>query len=683
MSRKLAKYVGGDFVAVPFGHRSAFDNPWTGNPFLVAGSGWRITETIILTAAHNFIDVRVDSIGDFYSEFAISYGTLAKNGNIASASLHFHPNTIAHLEILYSAGIHPYTASTDTGSQFGVSDMAFLATSSSNSVNDLMGVSVFYGESSSNSDLLTSTFVMHSMQGGSYHKISYSLAGISTGYTTLHLDGVAIVGDSGSGITSDFRTLYGEETLHAIEHSTHSQTTFANFVSASFLEMIYAADTTPRIGEQNAQPRDYRHGSDLGDSIWGSYRPDVIYGNDGEDFIEDGDSQSFDHWADDMLSGGAGNDSFLVGGGNNLIHGGVWDNFDATYDPSIDIYDIASFASDQGIRIFVGGDPVDSTYADIAGFADAVFVETFGGRFVNTVIGVETFYGTEFQDTLTVSSFAALDALLSNGAIDFDQGPGQQDILDLSGITTSSVFVNLSDNAFDFSSVQWQPYGYADQFSALVLNPNSVTDNSTGEEYSLHGFNAIQGANYTDSTFDSWDVFVGSDEADIFYVSDGVEIYVLGDGDLVTRPSLVGVDRDDITSVPNTPDVTFIIFNGIELGNFVKEEDVPYVSGKQYSSEEMSGWYRAYDQPFRVYADFTISEVTVYDTRDGSSFTITGFTGDLNLGYNFSYSAAAQTMSVESAFRASGESVPENIEGGHQPILQAACWEDLQVAYVL
>lgn len=62
-------------------------------------------------------------------------------------------------------------------------------------------------------------------------------------------------------------------------------------------------------------------GSD-GAAIDGSFRADIVLGRGDDDFLNDGDSPFATVYADDQLFGGEGNDTLIVGDGNNLIHGG-------------------------------------------------------------------------------------------------------------------------------------------------------------------------------------------------------------------------------------------------------------------------------------------------------------------------------------------------------------------------
>lgn len=59
-----------------------------------------------------------------------------------------------------------------------------------------------------------------------------------------------------------------------------------------------------------------------GDIIQGTYRADVVLGRAGSDTVEDGDTAGDRMWADDLLFGGADDDTFHAGNGNDLLHGG-------------------------------------------------------------------------------------------------------------------------------------------------------------------------------------------------------------------------------------------------------------------------------------------------------------------------------------------------------------------------
>jgi serralysin len=152
-------------------------------------------------------------------------------------------------------------------------------------------------------------------------------------------------------------------------------------------------------------------GSNFGDHLIGNALANVIQGADGNDDIQglEGDDSLFGQAGSDSLSGGDGSDALYGGDGDDLLDGGA--GTDAA------VYSDASSGVTVDLRI--------------AG------AQATGGGGNDTLVGIETLYGSSFADVLTGNMIAnALfggdgdDSLNGDGGADTLRGDYGNDILD-------------------------------------------------------------------------------------------------------------------------------------------------------------------------------------------------------------------------------------------------------------
>lgn len=155
-------------------------------------------------------------------------------------------------------------------------------------------------------------------------------------------------GDSGAGIVVNFtNNALAMGDRHFVLGNVHSVVDIPSAAVGSqpndrrgpiMANWIKSADFTAVMAHlENAQSKDVTLdeptnlivGTVNGEDADGSYRADIILGRGGDDTIRDGDEAGDLVWANDQLFGGADDDVFYAGAGNDLIHGGDFRSYGA------------------------------------------------------------------------------------------------------------------------------------------------------------------------------------------------------------------------------------------------------------------------------------------------------------------------------------------------------------------
>ncbi|MBA3880074.1 MAG: hypothetical protein C0500_10200 [Sphingobium sp.] len=167
-------------------------------------------------------------------------------------------------------------------------------------------------------------------------------------------------------------------------------------------------------------------------------------------------------WGNDQLFGGADDDIFVPGYGNDLFHGGDFSGKSATAaELNADGSDSISYAGlpadgKKGIRIDVTAAPKDMTFKDTPDIAHAVYVTDLArDKDTDTLISIEKIIGSGANDILAISTFDAAriatynstDDTHSSGLFEVDLGGQAErgaDLIDFSGLT-AGVGVHFDD----------------------------------------------------------------------------------------------------------------------------------------------------------------------------------------------------------------------------------------------
>jgi hypothetical protein len=147
-----------------------------------------------------------------------------------------------------------------------------------------------------------------------------ALSGI--GLRITDVNAVTKAGDSGG---PNYVKFEGKEFI--VGNNVSSNQTTAS--DSSYISLDEFNEINQRLGLSQSgdvtrtEPTNLIVGSSGADSnVKGTFRADIILGRSGDDQLNDGDTAGDTVWANDRLYGGAGNDIFVAGNGNDLIHGG-------------------------------------------------------------------------------------------------------------------------------------------------------------------------------------------------------------------------------------------------------------------------------------------------------------------------------------------------------------------------
>lgn len=137
----------------------------------------------------------------------------------------------------------------------------------------------------------------------------------------------SVNGDSGGGyiIRTDLGGGQREFILGTQSASDLNNFSYGNFFTPlEFKEINKFLENKSSHTENLTQldPTNLIVGSASNDMADGTYRADIVLGRGGEDTLNDGDVSGDKIWADDQLFGGADDDQFRAGNGDDLIHGG-------------------------------------------------------------------------------------------------------------------------------------------------------------------------------------------------------------------------------------------------------------------------------------------------------------------------------------------------------------------------
>jgi Ca2+-binding RTX toxin-like protein len=222
---------------------------------------------------------------------------------------------------------------------------------------------------------------------------------------------------------------------------------------------------------------------------------DELYGNDGPDAFYGGDG-------DDSLVGNGGPDFFVGGRGNDTFNGG---NEDAAWDGvwyASDVYE----GAENGIDL---------------SFATGIVIDPFGGN--DTLMGIESVYATDFDDTLAGS--AGNDVFVPLGGNDTINAGGGYDIL----------YGDAGDTAYR---------GIELIFSTTVEGDGEIEVDSSGDRDTFTGIESASGTEVADI------LLGGAGQQDI-YDGDGADI-IDGGADVDTLDiggrGAVYLDMEDIAS---------------------------------------------------------------------------------------------------------------------------------------
>ena len=159
------------------------------------------------------------------------------------------------------------------------------------------------------------------------------------------------------------------------------------------------------------------------DSIDGGDGDDTIYGGAGADTIDAGVNN-------DQVYGGSGNDSIDGGIGSDLLYGGDGDDF------------VKGGGNTGNPDTVYGGDGNDTVLGGDGAGADSLFGDA-GDDSLDGGRGADTIDAGEGSDTITLSDSFGADSITGGE----DVGDGDIDVIDASGLTTSGITVNVTNEA--------------------------------------------------------------------------------------------------------------------------------------------------------------------------------------------------------------------------------------------
>ena len=228
---------------------------------------------------------------------------------------------------------------------------------------------------------------------------------------------------------------------------------------------------------------------------------DELYGNDGPDAFYGGDG-------DDLLVGNGGPDFFVGGRGDDTFNGG---NEDAAWDG-------VWYASD----VYEGGE----NGIDLS-FATGIVIDPFGGN--DTLVGIESVYATDFDDTLAGS--AGNDVFVPLGGNDTINAGGGYDIL----------YGVAGDTAYR---------GIELIFSTTVEGDGEIEVDSSGDRDTFTGIESTSGTEVAD-------ILLGGAGRQDIYDGDGADV-IDGGADVDTLDiggrGAVYLDMEDIASAAEVTD---------------------------------------------------------------------------------------------------------------------------------
>ncbi|HYG47425.1 MAG TPA: tandem-95 repeat protein [Allosphingosinicella sp.] len=363
--------------------------------------------------------------------------------------------------------------------EFGLraSDMVFVTRSGSVDKDDA-GLVLYFNRS----DI---TLDDHGLTSGTRYRRHGTTSGTDTatsltiGSVGLTLNIASAQGDSGGGNYIEFegrRFITGNTVSTNLTSQTHS----TYITQAEFYALNGLLQASQSGNVTASEPTNMLVGSNSGDSGVGTYRADIFLGKDGADQFQD-DPTGSPAWGNDQLFGGKGDDSFTVGNGNDLVHGGDHRSYGGQSRVTLDDdgTDSVSYAAAPvdgnafkgiEIRIFKAGDsqiPGWTFGADTDKASAAYVFSRHGAGGANgaasvgndTLISIEKVVGTSGEDIVRIDDFnmavlAGSDDKGGLAEIDLKENPEEVekgDLIDLTKVT-EAVKVNLGSGQVELKS---------------------------------------------------------------------------------------------------------------------------------------------------------------------------------------------------------------------------------------
>ncbi|WP_165356314.1 tandem-95 repeat protein [Sphingosinicella sp. BN140058] len=417
------------------------------------------------------------------------------------------------------------------------------------------------------------------------------------------------------------------------------------FTPQNFSDLMRHLEGSQSGDVTQQEPTNLIVGSDAGQTASGSYRPDIVLGRGGDDTINDGDAIGDAVFANDQLFGGAGKDSFTLGAGSDLVHGGdhrIYPGATARLTIEDDGEDSVSYSAEtHAIKVkIVVTSQGDQTYRTTTDFAKSVFVETTRDSKTDTLISIEKITATEKTDVVEIKSLTA-DPLAGNdnkgGLAEIDlaahpDGAGKGDLVDMKEMT-AAVKGDLASGRFELKSDS--------SIGLKIVNAERIEGGKGADELSGNdqkneikgndGDDVLKGAQGEDKLEGGAgiDTITGGADADELIGGAGDDILDGADGDTAGDKLDGGADNDTFKtnngdSIVDLDQGDIVMLGGKTLAGGEREKPPadPCAPTPPNQEDDESGTYESSDGTIYVY-NKAAGTLTV--TSNGESITINGF----------------------------------------------------------
>ena len=246
----------------------------------------------------------------------------------------------------------------------------------------------------------------------------------------------------------------------------------------------------------------------------------VLTGGTGNDSLRGGAGN-------DSLSGGAGNDTILGGAGNDTLSGGAG-NDSLSGEDGDDLFAITNASGIDSVFGGAGNDTISYagalTGAAVTYSATGAGTQALAGVAATAFSGIEAFDGTEFNDTLNAGSSAGDVTLWGNGGADTVTGGSGNDRL--FGGDGADVLTGNAGND--------QLSGGAGDDSLTDASGTNILSGDEGDDRLVAGTgaDALFGGTGRDTLFggDGADTLEGGDDTDSLYGGTGTDVLSGGEG---------------------------------------------------------------------------------------------------------------------------------------------------------